>query len=46
MFFAGKKYDLARVGRYKISGLEDDGQGHVKHGKLTDEFESLGFSPA
>jgi DNA-directed RNA polymerase subunit beta len=43
MFFAGKKYDLARVGRYKISGLEDDGQGHVKHGKLTDEFEALGF---
>ncbi len=44
MFFASKKYDLARVGRYKISGLEDDGQGHVKHGKLTDEFESLGFA--
>ncbi|MFU8841339.1 MAG: DNA-directed RNA polymerase subunit beta [Nitriliruptoraceae bacterium] len=43
MFFAGKKYDLARVGRYKISGLEDDGQGHVKHGKLTDEFDALGF---
>jgi DNA-directed RNA polymerase subunit beta len=43
MFFAGKKYDLARVGRYKISGLEDDGSGHVKHGKLTDEFEALGF---
>jgi DNA-directed RNA polymerase subunit beta len=43
MFFANKKYDLARVGRYKISGLEDDGQGHVKHGKLTDEFEALGF---
>jgi DNA-directed RNA polymerase subunit beta len=43
MFFANKKYDLARVGRYKISGLEDDGQGHVKHGKLTDEFEVLGF---
>ncbi|MEX2504153.1 MAG: DNA-directed RNA polymerase subunit beta, partial [Egicoccus sp.] len=44
MFFANKKYDLARVGRYKISGLEDDGQGQVKHGKLTDEFEALGFS--
>jgi DNA-directed RNA polymerase subunit beta len=43
MFFANKKYDLARVGRYKISGLEDDGEGHVKHGKLTDEFETLGF---
>jgi DNA-directed RNA polymerase subunit beta len=43
MFFQNKKYDLARVGRYKISGLEDDGQGHVKHGKLTDEFEVLGF---
>ncbi|WP_052664407.1 DNA-directed RNA polymerase subunit beta [Nitriliruptor alkaliphilus] len=43
MFFATKKYDLARVGRYKISGLEDDGSGHVKHGKLTDEFELLGF---
>ncbi|MCA1784303.1 MAG: DNA-directed RNA polymerase subunit beta, partial [Intrasporangiaceae bacterium] len=43
MFFANKKYDLARVGRYKISGLEDDGQGQVKHGKLTDEFEALGF---
>jgi DNA-directed RNA polymerase subunit beta len=27
MFFANKKYDLARVGRYKISGLEDDGEG-------------------
>ncbi|MEX0705336.1 MAG: DNA-directed RNA polymerase subunit beta, partial [Nitriliruptoraceae bacterium] len=44
MFFAGKKYDLARVGRYKISGLEDDGAGHVKHGKLTDEFATLGFA--
>jgi DNA-directed RNA polymerase subunit beta len=43
MFFANKKYDLARVGRYKISGLEDDGEGHVKHGKLTDEFAELGF---
>jgi DNA-directed RNA polymerase subunit beta len=43
MFFANKKYDLARVGRYKISGLEDDGTGHVKHGKLTDEYEALGF---
>ena len=43
MFFQNKKYDLARVGRYKISGLEDDGQGHVKHGKLTDEYEALGF---
>jgi DNA-directed RNA polymerase subunit beta len=43
MFFANKKYDLARVGRYKISGLEDDGTGHVKHGKLTDEFDALGF---
>ncbi len=43
MFFANKKYDLARVGRYKISGLEDDGQGQVKHGKLTDEFDALDF---
>ena len=43
MFFQNKKYDLARVGRYKISGLEDDGSGHKKHGKLTDEFEALGF---
>jgi DNA-directed RNA polymerase subunit beta len=43
MFFANKKYDLARVGRYKISGLEDDGSGHKKHGKLTDEFDLLGF---
>ncbi|MFA9446203.1 DNA-directed RNA polymerase subunit beta [Egicoccus sp. AB-alg6-2] len=43
MFFQNKKYDLARVGRYKISGLEDDGFGHVKHGKLTDEFDALGF---
>ncbi|MEX1144070.1 MAG: DNA-directed RNA polymerase subunit beta [Acidimicrobiia bacterium] len=43
MFFANKKYDLAKVGRYKISGLEDDGSGHVKHGKLTDEFDVLGF---
>ena len=45
MFFANKKYDLARVGRYKITGLEDDGEGHVKHGKLTDEFALLGFGP-
>src|SRR5690606_15492182 len=45
MFFANKKYDLARVGRYKISGLEDDGSGHVKHGKLTDEFAVHGFAP-
>ncbi|MFP4635272.1 MAG: DNA-directed RNA polymerase subunit beta, partial [Nitriliruptoraceae bacterium] len=43
MFLTNKKYDLARVGRYKISGLEADEQGHVKHGKLTDEFEALGF---
>jgi DNA-directed RNA polymerase subunit beta len=42
MFFASKKYDLARVGRYKISGLTDDGAGNVKHGKLTDEFAALG----
>jgi len=41
MFFASKKYDLARVGRYKISGLEDDGSGVRKHGKLTDEFAAL-----
>ncbi|MDA3023146.1 MAG: DNA-directed RNA polymerase subunit beta [Actinomycetota bacterium] len=42
MFFASKKYDLARVGRYKISGLEEDGSGGVvKHGKLTDEFAAL-----
>ena len=41
MFFASKKYDLARVGRYKISGLEDDGSGVRKHGKLTDEFALL-----
>src|SRR5690625_7668622 len=43
MFFTNKKYDLAKVGRYKISGLEDDGQGQVKHGKLTHEYEALGF---
>jgi DNA-directed RNA polymerase subunit beta len=43
MFFQPKRYDLARVGRYKISGLADDGSGHVKHGKLTDESEALGF---
>ena len=43
MFFSNKKYDLQRVGRYKILGLTDDGSGHVKHGKLTDEFEALGF---
>jgi DNA-directed RNA polymerase subunit beta len=43
MFFQNKKYDLARVGRYKISGLDDDGSGHKKHGKLTDEFDALGF---
>ncbi|MGA0980892.1 MAG: hypothetical protein ACO3UX_13190, partial [Candidatus Nanopelagicales bacterium] len=41
MFFASKKYDLARVGRYKIAGLEDDGSGMRKHGKLTDEFAQL-----
>jgi DNA-directed RNA polymerase subunit beta len=45
MFFANKKYDLARVGRYKITGLADDGEGHVKHGKLTDEFATHGFTP-
>ena len=45
MFFANKKYDLARVGRYKITGLADDGEGHVKHGKLTDEFALHGFNP-
>jgi DNA-directed RNA polymerase subunit beta len=44
MFFSNKKYDLQRVGRYKILGLTDDGSGHVKHGKLTDEFEALGFA--
>ena len=43
MYFSNKKYDLQRVGRYKILGLEDDGSGHVKHGKLTDEFDKLGF---
>jgi DNA-directed RNA polymerase subunit beta len=43
MFFTNKKYDLQRVGRYKILGLTDDGSGHVKHGKLTDEYEALGF---
>ena len=45
MFFQNKKYDLARVGRYKISGLAADKDGHVKHGKLTDEFELHGFDP-
>ena len=45
MFFTPKKYDLAKVGRYKISGLEKDADGHVKHGKLTDEFDALGFGP-
>jgi DNA-directed RNA polymerase subunit beta len=45
MFFSNKKYDLAKVGRYKISGLEADKDGHVKHGKLTDEFEARGFDP-
>jgi len=43
MFFQNKKYDLAKVGRYKINGLLDDGSGHEKHGKLTEEFEALGF---
>jgi len=43
MFFSPKKYDLQRVGRYKILGLTDDGSGHVKHGKLTEEYETLGF---
>jgi DNA-directed RNA polymerase subunit beta len=41
MFFGPKKYDLARVGRYKISGLREGGSGVVKHGKLTDEFALL-----
>ncbi len=43
MFFTPKKYDLAKVGRYKISGLEKDSDGHIKHGKLTDEFDTRGF---
>ncbi len=43
MYFQSKKYDLQKVGRYKILGLTDDGSGHVKHGKLTDEYERLGF---
>ena len=46
MYFSSKKYDLARVGRYKISGLADDGEGHVKHGKLTEEYDALGFDRA
>jgi DNA-directed RNA polymerase subunit beta len=41
MFFAPKKYDLARVGRYKISGLREGAADVVKHGKLTDEFAVL-----
>jgi DNA-directed RNA polymerase subunit beta len=42
MFFNSKRYDLARVGRYKITGaVKDDGE--WKPGKLTDEFEALGF---
>ncbi len=45
MYFGNKKYDLAKVGRYKISGLPADDDGHVKHGKLTEEFEELGFDP-
>jgi DNA-directed RNA polymerase subunit beta len=45
MFFSNKKYDLAKVGRYKISGLEKDADGHEKHGKLSDEFAALGFPP-
>ena len=44
MFFGQKKYDLARVGRYKISGLERDGDTPRKHGKLTDEFAVLASS--
>jgi DNA-directed RNA polymerase subunit beta len=52
MFFSPKKYDLAAVGRYKISGLADDGSGVRRHGKLTEEREliagtisRLGFGP-
>lgn len=45
MYFGNKKYDLAKVGRYKISGLPEDEHGHVKHGKLTEEYEALGFEP-
>ena len=45
MYFSHKKYDLAKVGRYKISGLPEDDQGHTKHGKLTDEFEVQDFDP-
>jgi DNA-directed RNA polymerase subunit beta len=45
MYFMNKKYDLAKVGRYKISGLAADKDGHVKHGKLTDEFDRQSIEP-
>jgi DNA-directed RNA polymerase subunit beta len=41
MFFAPKKYDLARVGRYKISGVAAERGKPAKRGKLTDEFDAL-----
>jgi len=44
MFFGPKKYDLAKVGRYKVTGFEEDDHGSTKHGKLTEEFEALGFA--
>ena len=41
MYFQSKKYDLQRVGRYKILGVEE---GEVsKRGKLSDEYAELGF---
>ncbi len=43
MYFQSKKYDLQKVGRYKILGLTDDGAGHVKHGKLSEEYDVLDF---
>ena len=43
MFFTPKKYDLARVGRYKITGAAAVGERHAKRGKLSDEYEALDF---
>ena len=44
MFFASKKYDLARVGRYKIAGVAAERGKPAKRGKLPDELEALAAS--
>ncbi|MBW3665725.1 MAG: DNA-directed RNA polymerase subunit beta, partial [Actinobacteria bacterium] len=43
MFFTPKKYDLAKVGRYKITGSFDAKGKVTKHGKLTDEYAVVGL---